>query len=118
MPKKNRIQLFISDDVERALDEYARVHGDRYDNRSQVADHLLRRALLDQLGEDLEAVMLTGIRSSVVEGIQSLLPAIRQLVCEEVQVATGRLQTVLASPAWDGATERRTPLGANVGSGQ
>jgi hypothetical protein len=115
---KSKRALFLSPETCRMIEESIGRH-ERFTSTSQSVDHLLRRALLDRAtrrgrgGRDAHRypVQRRGGRPIPAAGDPSAL-------CEEVQVATGRLQTVLASPAWDGATERRTPLGANVGSGQ
>ncbi len=67
---KQRVVLFLGDDVELALQEYVRRHGRRFPNCSQVADHLLGRALCTELGEQFEGVLLPSIREAVRQEIE------------------------------------------------
>ncbi len=60
---KDKHVLFLSPEVGRALCEYTRAH--RLRSTSQAADQLLRRALLGQIGEGIEAVLIPSIREAV-----------------------------------------------------
>ncbi|MDP9382764.1 MAG: hypothetical protein M3Q29_22000 [Chloroflexota bacterium] len=60
---KDRHVLFLSPDVVRALTEYTRLH--RLGSVSQSADQLLRRALLGEIGDCIEALLIPSIREAV-----------------------------------------------------
>ncbi len=60
---KDRHVLFLSPDVVRALKEYTRLH--RLGSVSQSADQLLRKALLGEIGDCIEAVLIPSIREAV-----------------------------------------------------
>ena len=64
---KQRTVLFLSPETERALTEYARLHRRRFRSTSEAAEHLLQRALLGQVDEGAEGLLVPLLRQVVQE---------------------------------------------------
>ena len=69
---KKKTTLFLSDDVLRLLAGYAARHPG-YATTSQAADHLLRQALRQDLGEACEELLSAPLRAAIGHELASVL---------------------------------------------
>ncbi len=87
--KRIRTQLYLSQDVELALAEYVRKHGSRFESVSSAGAHLLRRALVSEIDEGTEAMLLPSVQRTVQKAISGELETIREewlrSICREVR---------------------------------
>lgn len=69
---KPKVTLFLSEETLRLLHEYTARH-DRFATTSQSADHLLRQALLCDLGEAVEEFLSPSLLAAIDERLTSAL---------------------------------------------
>ncbi len=76
--KRIRTQLYLPQDVELALAEYMRKHGSRFESVSAAGSHLIRRALMAQIDEGTEGLLLPSVQHTVQEAVKTQLEGIRE----------------------------------------
>ncbi len=69
---KTKVTLFLSGDVQRQLGEYIARH-EQYTTTSQAADHLLRQALLQDLGAAFEELLSPSLRAAMRQEMEAVL---------------------------------------------
>ena len=69
---KPKVTLFLSEETLRLLHEYTARHAE-FTTTSQSADHLLRRALLCDLGEAVEEFLSPSLLAAIDERLTSAL---------------------------------------------
>ncbi len=76
--RKERAQIFLTADEMRALAEYTRMHSGRFETVSQAGAHLIRRALMAQIDEGTEGLLLPSVQHTVQEAVKTQLEGIRE----------------------------------------
>lgn len=69
---KTKVTLFLSGDVQQQLAEYIARH-QQYTTTSQAADHLLRQALLQDLGTAFEELLSPCLRAAMRQELEAVL---------------------------------------------
>ncbi|MDP9379602.1 MAG: hypothetical protein M3Q29_05520 [Chloroflexota bacterium] len=94
MPKRE-VRLYLSAETDNALREYQRVHGHRFANLSQAADHLLARALSGPIAEGVDTRLAPAIREAVLEACLEANDRLERELKGDLDRHTNRLASLL-----------------------
>ncbi len=109
MGRKQRSQLYLDAATEQALVEYTRRHRDRFRTTSQAADHLLRRALVADLDEGQEGLLLPELTVAVRRAVREV---VAREIRERIDRQADRLAALLVTAGKD--TSRAASLAAAI----
>ena len=118
MSPKRRSEFYLDAATEQALVEYARRHRDRFKTTSQAAEHLLRRALVADLDEGREGLLLPAITTVVRRAVREV---VGREVRERIDRQADRLAALLVAAGKDTARAAALAtalLEAQVGEGR
>ncbi len=96
--RKRRSEIYLTAETELALVEYTRRHRDRFRTTSQAAEHLLQRALLGEVDEGLEGLLVPLIERCVEEAAAR---AVEGRVAPLLRAQTDRLAGLLVRSGKD-----------------
>ena len=98
MSPKRRREVFLTAETDLALAEYARRHRDRFRTPSQAAEHLLRRALIGEVDEGMEGLLVPVLERA---GEAAAARAVETRLAPLLRAQTDRLAGLLVKSGKD-----------------
>ena len=95
---KQKTILYLTPATRLALEEYQRRHAGRFRTTSLAAEHLLRRALTEDLDEGVEGLLLPAIERAVRAAVRQ---EVAERVGEQIERQSNRLAGLLVASGKD-----------------